>query len=470
MPEIDEDSVVALSEGPRNEDGELRRDFVQEVGHAIDADDSATLRRLTGDLHEADLGALIEALDADQRPRLVELLGDDFDFAALTEVDDRVRGEILEELPTETVVEGMRELESDDAVAILEYLDREDQEEILDAMPALDRLAIQRSLDYPDNSAGRLMQTTLVRTPPFWSAGQTLDHIHDIDDDELPDSFFEVFVVDPAHRLLGNVFLDRLVRARRSERLDELMDPDRRRVLVTEDQEEVARFFERYNLISAPVVDEADRLVGVITIDDIVDVIREESQEDIGALGGVSASEELSDTVLWTAKNRFLWLFVNLLTAFVASAVIGLFEDQLQKMVALAVLVPIVASQGGNAATQTMTIAVRALATRELTHGNARRVVRRELLVGCLNGIGFGIITGVAAGTWFGMSSLGFVIGLAMLTNMVAGALGGILIPMVLEKFDADPAVSSGAFVTTVTDVVGNFAFLGIATLWFKLG
>ena len=214
MPEIDEDSVVALSEGPRNEDGELRRDFVQEVGHAIDADDSATLRRLTGDLHEADLGALIEALDADQRPRLVELLGDDFDFAALTEVDDRVRGEILEELPTETVVEGMRELESDDAVAILEYLDREDQEEILDAMPALDRLAIQRSLDYPDNSAGRLMQTTLVRTPPFWSAGQTLDHIHDIDDDELPDSFFEVFVVDPAHRLLGNVFLDRLVRAR----------------------------------------------------------------------------------------------------------------------------------------------------------------------------------------------------------------------------------------------------------------
>jgi magnesium transporter len=469
MAETHEDQLALEPQGLRNEDGDIRRDFVEAVARAIESGDAETLLGLAGDLHEADLGDLIEALDQDQRPKLVELLGDDFDFAALTEVDERVRGDILDELPTETVVEGMRDLESDDAVAILEYLDREDQEEILEALPALDRLAIQRSLDYPENSAGRLMQTTLVRTPPFWTAGQTLDHIHDIDDDELPDSFFEIFVVDPAHRLLGNVFLDKLVRARRSARLDALMDSDRRRVLVTEDQEEVARFFERYNLISAPVVDEADRLVGVITIDDIVDVIREESQEDIGALGGVSPSEELSDTVLWIAKSRFLWLFVNLITAFVASAVIGLFEDQLQKMVALAVLVPIVASQGGNAATQTMTIAVRALATRELTPSNAMRVVRREVIVGCLNGIGFGIITGIAAGTWFGMASLGFVIALAMMTNMVAGALGGILIPMVLEKFDADPAVSSGAFVTTVTDVIGNFAFLGIATLWFKL-
>ncbi len=469
MADLEEEKAPAAMAGLRDSDGELRPAFVDSVAHAIDTNDAEALRLLAGDLHEADVGALIEALDADLRSHFIELLGDHFDFAALTEVDERVREDILEELPTETVAEGMRDLESDDAVTILEYLDREDQEEILEALPALDRLAIQRSLDYPENSAGRLMQTTFVRTPPFWTAGQTLDHIHDIEDEELPDSFFEVFVVDPAHRLLGNVFLDRLVRARRSARLDELMDPDRRRVLVTEDQEEVARFFERYNLISAPVVDEADRLVGVITIDDIVDVIREEAAEDIGALGGVSASEELSDTVWWITRSRFLWLLVNLLTAFLASSVIGLFEGQVQQMVALAVLVPIVASQGGNAATQTMTIAVRALATRELTRANAMRVVRRELFVGCLNGIGFGIITGVAAGTWFGMASLGFVIGLAMLTNMIAGALGGIMIPMILDRFDADPAVSSGAFVTTVTDVVGNFAFLGIATLWFKL-
>jgi magnesium transporter len=249
-----------------------------------------------------------------------------------------------------------------------------------------------------------------------------------------------------------------------------LMDPDRRRVHVNDDQEEVARFFERYNLISAPVVDDADRLMGVITIDDIVDVIREEASEDMGALGGVSAEEELSDTVWWTAKNRFLWLFVNLITAFMASSVIGMFEGQVQKMVALAVLVPIVASQGGNAATQTMTVAVRALATRELSRANAMRVVRRELFVGCINGLGFGLLTGLMAGAWFGLPSLGMVIGLAMLTNMIAGALGGILIPMILDRYEADPAVSSGAFVTTVTDVVGNFSFLGIATLWFGLG
>lgn len=455
--------------GLRDAEGEVRRTFVDAVQRFIEISEAAELRKLTGDLHEADLGALIEALEPEYRTLLIELLGADFDFAALTEIDERVREEILDELPTETVVEGVRELESDDAVAILEDLDREDQAEILDALPAVDRLAIQRSLDYPDNSAGRLMQTTLVRIPPFWTVGHTLDHIHDIDDEALPDSFFEVFVVDPAHRLLGNVFLDTLVRAKRSSRLDELMDRERRRVLVTDDQEEVARLFERYNLVSVPVVDEGERLVGVITIDDIVDVIREEAAEDIGALGGVSPAEELSDTVLWTAKSRFLWLFVNLLTAFLASAVIGQFEGQLQKMVALAVLVPIVASQGGNAATQTMTVAVRALATRELTRANALRVVRREAMVGVLNGVGFGIITGLAAGAWFGMASLGFVIALAMLTNMVAGALGGILIPMVLDKFDADPAVSSGAFVTTVTDVVGNFAFLGIATLWFGL-
>lgn len=469
MAETDEDQALATPLGLRDEEGEIRPAFVEAVAKAIEADDSEALRTLAGDLHEADLGALIEALAPDLRPRLVELLGADFDFAALTEVDEKVREDILDELRTETVAEGVRELESDDAVTILEHLDPEDQEEILEGLPAVDRLAIQRSLDYPENSAGRLMQTTLVRLPPFWTAGQTLDHIHDIDDEELPDSFFEVFVVDPAHRLLGNVFLDKLVRARRSARLEDLMDSERRRVLATEDQEEVARFFERYNLVSAPVVDEADRLVGVITIDDIVDVIREESQEDIGALGGVSPGEQLSDTVLWTAKSRFLWLFVNLVTAFVASSVIGMFEGQVQKMVALAVLVPIVASQGGNAATQTMTIAVRALATRELTRSNFMRVVRREVMVGFLNGLGFGVITGIAAWTWFGIASLGMVIALAMLTNMVAGALGGILIPFVLDKFDADPAVSSGAFVTTVTDVVGNFSFLGIATLWFGL-
>jgi magnesium transporter len=247
------------------------------------------------------------------------------------------------------------------------------------------------------------------------------------------------------------------------------MDAGRRRVRATADQEEVARLFERYNLIALPVVDDDDRLAGVITVDDVVDVIEEEADQDIKALGGVTGDEELSDSVWTIARGRFNWLLVNLDTAFLASAVLGLFEGELQKMVALAVLAPIVASQGGNAATQTMTVAVRALATRELHDGNARRIVLRELLVGLLNGIAFAVITGVAAAAWFRIADLGIVIGLAMVCNLVAAALGGILVPLVVARFKLDPAVSSGVFVTTITDVVGFFSFLGIATLWFGL-
>lgn len=452
-----------------DEDGAIRADFVLSVAAAIAADDSERVRKLAADLHEADLGDLIEALDADDRPKLIELMGRDFDFAALTEVDDSVREEILEELPAETVAEGVLELETDVAVEILEDLPPEEQAEILDKMPAVERVALRRSLDYPEDSAGRLMQTTLVTAPPMWTVGQMIDHLSEAPADDLPDSFFEIFVVDPGHRLLGNVFLDNLLKARRTTRLENILDADRRRVKVGEDREEVARLFEHYNLVSAPVVDEGERLVGVITIDDVVDVIQEEAEEDIKALGGVSRSEDLSDTVLWIAKSRFTWLFVNLITAFVASSVLGLFAGEMQKMVALAVLVPIVASQGGNAATQTMTVAVRALATRELFSGNIQRVMTREVTVGLLNGVAFGLMTGIVAGAWFSSVGIGVVISLAMLTNLVAGALGGILIPVVLDRYGFDPAVSSGAFVTTVTDVVGNFAFMGIATLWFGL-
>ena len=267
----------------------------------------------------------------------------------------------------------------------------------------------------------------------------------------------------------GAVSLDVLLRARRPVPLAELVDEDRRRVSVTDDQEEVARLFGKYNLVAAPVVDAANRLVGVITIDDVVDVIEEEADEDLKALGGVTSGEELSDDFWTITKGRFNWLLVNLATAFLASSVLGLFKGQLEQMVALAVLAPIVASQGGNAATQTMTVAVRALATRDLGPNNAYRVVMREGLVGLLNGLAFAVITGVAAVAWFKIPALGVVIGLAMLCNLIAGALGGILIPMVLERARADPAVASGTFVTTVTDVVGFSAFLGIATLWFGL-
>jgi magnesium transporter len=460
------DSVLELHP-MRDEDGDIRPEFVAEISRAVQGGDAAFLREIVAELHEADLGNLIEALDPDERPRLVELTGADFDFSALNEVDDTVREEILEELEPETVAEGVRELESDDAVELLEGLDEEDQEEILEKLPPSERDALERSLEYPENSAGRRMQTEFIAVPPDWTVGQAIDYMRDTPD--LPERFYEIYAVDADQHWQGAVALDVLLRSRRPVPLVELIDEDRRRVSVLDDQEEVARLFGKYNLVAAPVVDTRNRLVGVITIDDVVDVIEEEADEDLKALGGVTSDEELSDSFWTIAKGRFNWLLVNLATAFLASSVLGLFEGQLEQMVALAVLAPIVASQGGNAATQTMTVAVRALATRELGSSNAYRVVMREALVGLVNGLGFAVITGVAAVAWFRIPGLGVVIGLAMLCNLVAGALGGILIPMVLERVRADPAVASGTFVTTVTDVVGFFSFLGIATLWFGL-
>jgi len=451
----------------RDENGEIRHEFVADIAHAIHADNTPLLRAIVAELHEADLGDLIAALDADDRVRLVELTGTDFDFSALNEVDDAVREEILEELEPETVAEGVRELESDDAVELLEGLDEKDQDEILEKLPPSERDALERSLEYPENSAGRRMQTEFVAVPPDWSAGQAIDYLRETPD--LPNRFYEIYPVDGAQHWQGAVSLDALLRAGRQVPLADLIDEDRRRVSVMDDQEEVARLFGKYNLVAAPVVDTANRLVGVITIDDVVDVIEEEADEDLRALGGVTSDEELSDNVWTIARGRFNWLLVNLATAFLASSVLGLFEGQLEQMVALAVLAPIVASQGGNAATQTMTVAVRALATRELGSNNAFRVVMREGLVGLVNGLAFAVITGIAAVAWFRIPALGVVIGLAMLCNLIAGALGGILIPMVLERARADPAVASGTFVTTVTDVVGFFSFLGIATLWFGL-
>jgi magnesium transporter len=425
------------------------------------------LRGIVTELHEADLGDLIAALEPDDRVSLVELTGADFDFSALNEVDNTVREEILEELEPETVAEGVRELEADDAVELLEALDAAEQEEILEKLPPSERDALERSLDYPENSAGRRMQTDFIAVPPSWTVGQAIDYLRETPD--LPDRFFEIYAVGSDRRWQGAVPLDALLRARRPVSLADLIDKERRRMSVMDDQEEVARLFGKYNLVTAPVLDPDGRLVGVITVDDVVDVIAEEADEEIKALGGIPSGEELSDSVWTIARGRFSWLLVNLATAFLAASVLGLFKGQLEKMVALAVLAPIVASQGGNAATQTMTVAVRALATRELGANNALRVVLRESLVGLVNGLAFALITGVAAVAWFQVPGLGVVIGLAIVCNLVAGALGGILIPMALERVRADPAVASGTFVTTVTDVVGFFSFLGIATIWFGL-
>jgi magnesium transporter len=465
-----EEKDMAVATTPialREPDGTLREEFVERVVRAIDAGDSAQLRELVGDLHQADVGDLIEALDSDLRPRLVELMGDDFDFSALTEVDDTIREEILEELRTETVAEGVRDLDSDDAVTILEDLPKDEQAEILRQLPVSERAALARSLDSPEHSAGRRMQTEFIAVGPQWTVGQTIDYMRETPD--LPERFWELFVVDADGLLVGSVGLDRLLRTKRPVPISEILDDEIHPVRVTDDQEDVARLFERYDLVSVPVIGADSRLVGVITFDDIVDVIEEEAEEDIKALGGVGREEELSDSVLTITKGRFPWLFANLLTALLASWVIRQFEGSIEKMVALAVLMPIVASMGGNAGTQTMTVAVRALATRELSSANVGRVIRRELLVGALNGLCFALIMGAIAFSWFHVSDLGLVMALAMVTVLVAAALGGILIPLILARLGVDPAVSSGPFVTTVTDVVGFFSFLGIATLWFGL-
>jgi magnesium transporter len=447
--------------------GEINQGFVEAVAEAIEAADRTRVCALVEDLHEADLGGLIEALQPGQRPRLIELLGAQFDFTALTEVDDAVREDILEELETETVAEGVRELDADDAVAILEDLDPADTQEILDHLPPTERVAIQRALDYPEDSAGRRMQTEFIAVPPFWSVGQTIDFMRDAED--LPETFYEIFVVDPGHRLLGAVPLDRLLRAKRPVAVADIMRDDDHRVRATDDQEEAARLFQRYNLVSAAVVDEGGRLVGTLMVDDIVDVLDEEADADLKALGGVKPEEEISDDILDTAKSRFPWLFANAITAVISASVIRFFEGSVAQMVALAVLMPIVASMGGNAGTQTMTVTVRALATRQLSRANTWRIVRRELVVGLINGVLFGLIIGLVAATWFGITDLGFVIGLSLLAVLSVAAFGGILIPLLLNRLGVDPAVSSGPFVTTTTDIVGFLAFLGIATLWFGL-
>ena len=383
----------------RTPEGNVAPKFTKAVTAAIRARDVEKLRELSAGLHESDLGDLIEALDQDDRPGLVELLGEDFDFTALTEVEDSVREEILDELQPAKVAEGMRALESDDALKILEDLPKEEQDEILEALSPPERVALKKRLLYPEDSAGRLMQTEFVAVGPDWDVGRTIDHLRENRD--LPDDFYEIYVADPARHFVGAVPLDKLLRTQRPVPVSDIMVTEHEVVRATDDQEDAARLFERYNLVSAPVLDEEGRLVGVLTVDDMVDVIEKEAGEDIKALGGVAPDEQLSDPFWRITRGRFNWLLVNLATAFLASSVLGFFEGQLQKMVALAVLAPIVASQGGNATTQTMTVVVRALATRELGPANMARVIVRELMVGFVNGLAFAVITGVAAFAWF---------------------------------------------------------------------
>ena len=435
---------------------------VGQVIAALDEDDLGSLRTLVEPLHAADLAELVEQIAPDERRALIEALRADLDPELLAELEGTVRAEVVEQLGPVEVAAALNALDSDDAVQVLDDMDAEERAEVLEAMAPADRALLESGLAFPEDSAGRLMQRELVAVPQFWSVGRTMVHLREAP--ELPDRFYEIFVVDPAWHVVGTVPLDRLLKTHRDATIDAIMDREQHLVLATMDQEQVGYLFQKYRLMSAAVIDGEGRLIGMITSDDVADVIAEEVEEDVLRLGGVSGGD-LAEPTLVTTGRRFSWLFVNLLTAILASAVIGLFEATIQQVVALAVLMPIVASQGGNAATQTLTVAVRALATRELTSTNALRVVARESLVGLANGVMFAAIIGLVGGIWFQNLVIGLVLAGAMVINMVVAGLAGVGVPLTLARLKIDPAIASGVFVTTVTDVVGFFAFLGLASL-----
>jgi len=438
-------------------------DMVHRVSNAVAAADEARVRDLVAGLRPPDLADLVELLDAGKRASFVQALGPNINYDVFSELDEAVRDQLAQELPTSYLARAVTQLDSDDAAYFLETLETDDRAAVLDRLPAGERAALTRNLEYPAETAGRLMQGEFVSVAPFWNVGQVIDYMREAD--HLPETFSEIYVVDPAFRVVGAVNLSHLLRNKRDVAVAKIMQADISTIEAAADQEEVARQFERYDLFSAPVVDGNGRLVGVVTVDDVVQVIEDEVDEDVRRLGGVG-DESVVDSVFHTMKSRFVWLFVNLLTAVLASLVIHLFDASIAEMVALAVLMPIVASMGGNAGTQTMTVTVRALATHDLSSLNASRVIFREVFVGLLNGALFAVILACVTIAWFGSGLLGAVIGAAMIFNHLAAALAGILIPLALQRLHYDPAVASSVFVTTITDVVGFFAFLGLATWW----
>lgn len=459
---VAQDMNMTPTEAESEEVYVLDRRAVAAILYAVETGDKARLTALMEPLHAADIADLLEQINAFDRRRLILLYDREFDGDILSELEDSVREEVIEVLKPEVLADAVRELESDDVVDLLEDLDEPQQEAILEHLEDADRVAVEQSLSYPEYSAGRLMQRETVMAPQHWSVGEAMDFLRNCE--SLPEQFYHVILVDPRLRPVGNVTLGKMMSARPETKMRDIVEDVFEIIPVTQDEEDVAYAFNQYHLISAPVVDGDDRLVGVITIDDAMGVLDDEHEEDILRLAGVGESS-LSDSVMETTRQRFPWLAVNLLTAVLASLVIAQFETTIAQFVALAVLMPIVASMGGNAGTQSLTVAVRAIATKDLTGANVWRVIRREALVGLVNGVVFAIVMGAVGIMWFGTPMLGAVIAAAMVINLVIAGLAGTVIPVALEKIGVDPALASGAFVTTVTDVVGFFAFLGLAAV-----
>ena len=438
----------------------LSPELIGAIEQALDERNLEQVEALVVPLHAADMADLLEMVATHERRLIVEVLRPEIDPDILAELEETVRDEIVELLSTDELASAVAQLDTDDAMYLIEDLDEDERRELLAAVSSEDRAALEEGLAYPENSAGRLMQRDLVTVPQYWTIGQLIDYLRASDD--LPDEFYDIFVIDPRHQPTGYVPLSRAMRSRRPVLVKDCMESDIKVVPAAMDQEDVAYLFEQYDLVSAPVVNDDGRLIGVITVDDVVEVIRDEAEEDIMRLGGVIETD-LHEPAWRTSRRRFVWLLVNLATAVLASLVIGLFDASIEQMVALAVLMPIVASMGGNAGTQALTVTVRALATHDVTSANTARLIVKEGVVGLANGVVFAGIVGVVTWLWFGDPRLSLVIAAAMVVNMVVAGFSGILIPLGLDRIGVDPAIAATVLLTTVTDVVGFFIFLGLA-------
>ena len=457
------------SEEPREDEPhapapEFSDDDIRDITDALRDEDHKQVRVLIDDLSVSQSADLLEKVVPDDRALLIEKYLKNFESETFVELDDDLRKNVLESMDPSKVANIVSDLDSDDAVDMLYNLEPEFQYAVIKKLSAKNRATIEEGLTFEEDSAGRLMQREFVAIPQFWTVGKTIDYLRAAGD-ELPYEFFDIFIIDPMYHVVGELPLNQIIRSNRSVKISDLLEGQDIHIIPADmDQEDVARIFQDNNMTSAPVVDHTNRLIGVITFDDIHDVIHEEAQEDILRLAGVSISgSDMYRDILNTTKSRFSWLAVNLFTAIMASLVIGIFDATIQQVVALAILMPIVASMGGNAGTQTLTITVRALATRALSRTNMMRMIGKETLVGLLNGLAFAIIAGIITYLWFGDPLLSGVIAAAMVMNLIIAGLFGIVIPIILDKIGIDPALASSVFLTTVTDVVGFFAFLGLA-------
>jgi len=443
---------------------EFNKEFINVFNKKIKDNDTAFLDKTLKELHPADSADIIENLVPENRLKLIELEGFNLDPEIFIELNESIQTEIFILLSTESIANILKHLESDNALKIIENLDEKKKNIVLDKLPPKDRFLLQEVLSYPEDSAARIMQREFTAIPSNWSVGQTIDYLRENKD--LPDEFLEIFIVDNNFKPIGTVPSSKVLRKSRESKMNSIMKETQVLIPVNMDKEEVGHIFENYNLVSAGVVDKSNKLVGMITGDDVFTVLKEEAEEDVLRLAGVG-DEEITDSILKKTKRRFNWLFLNLLTALLATWVISIFGATIEEMVALAFLMPIVASMGGNAGMQTLAVTIRSLATKELSSGNFRKVVTKEFIIGVLNGVIFALIAGVIVQLWFKEINLSILISVAMILNMIVAGLFGILVPVSLKKFNIDPAIASSVFVTTITDVIGFLSFLGIGAFFF---